>query len=70
MGWIEKTYTVTEAAKELGMTPQQLYNDHKAGRISFLKKRGARRYRVAVSELERYMSKEWEADGPGRGADA
>lgn len=51
------TYTIAQAGAFTGVGDQTLYREHDAGRIRFIVPRGqVKGYRVAVDELDRWMS--------------
>ena len=62
---MEKWLTVTQVAELLGVSRSFVYQEHDAGRMRFLVRRGCSKgYRVAASEVERWRSEEWELDAP------
>ena len=51
----------------LGVSRSFVYQEHDAGRMRFLVRRGCSKgYRVAMSEVERWRSEEW-SDAPSTG---
>ena len=52
------TYTVSDTAKYTGLDVKTLYEEHDAGRLSFIMPKDKQRgYRVRVDEVDRWMLK-------------
>lgn len=57
---MERWLTVAEVAELLGVSKSFVYQEHGAGRMRFLVRRGCSKgYRVAMSEVERWQAEEW-----------
>ena len=61
---MERWLKVSEVAEMLGVSRSFVYHEHAEGRMRFLARRGCSKgYRVAESEVERWMAEEWTQDG-------
>ena len=50
------TYTVSDTAKYTGLDVKTLYEEHDAGRLTFIMPKDKQRgYRVRVDEVDRWM---------------